>query len=163
MVEKRPDFGRRGRPVKTHLPQGLPGGQSPVAAGRKRSIAIALATAGALAAAGMHFAESTPASECTPLPVPPSGTPAKPAALPTTVPATGGGFGETTGPCPPGYVRTASSTRHASGLRLLRAWSWSSSSSRGSGSRVGGSSSFFGSVHRGGFGSTGAFHASGGS
>jgi hypothetical protein len=160
MVDERPTFGRRGRPVKTHLPAGLPGGQSPLAAGRKRSIAIALATAGALAAAGVHFAEGGPSTECTPIPVPPSGSPAKPTALPVVVPTPGANIGAVDGTCPPGYVRTHSSTRYGSGIRLLRTWSWSSG---GSSSYSGRSMPFAGSVRRGGFGSTGSFHASGGS
>lgn len=162
MKPARGEFGRRGRPVQTSLPQGLPDAKPPTPV-RKRSVAVALLAAGALSASAMHFLErGTPATACEPVDGKAAGI-----ATPAADTATGGFGGET--PCPPGTRR--SSTAHSSSSRsrigLFSGWHWSSSSSSSSTSHLGTRTSSShvspASVKRGGFGSTGSFHFSGGS
>lgn len=64
---RKPEFGRRAPPA-LHRPEGLPGGQQPASPTRKRTLVLSLVAAGAVAAAGAHFAEGSRASGCTPAP-----------------------------------------------------------------------------------------------
>lgn len=182
MARAQKDFGRRAPPVKTSLPEGLkdPTPQTPV---RKRSIAVALLGAGAVAAAAVHYLESGPEEE-TCVAVAQLGTGPSPTGLPIggapaiAAGATGGGIGgpQASDPgCPPGTRRTSHSSS-SSRRGFFSGWHWSSGSSS-SGSSAShfsssgssttpthvSSSAAPGSISRGGFGSTGAFHASGGS
>ena len=153
-------FGRRGAPPKVGRPRGTGKGTladidaEAVARTRKRTLGISLVAAGALAAAGVWFAESGE-RKCVDDPATPQVDESK------------------VGPC-----ATSSNTRHTSsgyhGTSLFR-WvgGWgSSSSSSSSYSSLRGSSDGGGGVHtsggessvsRGGFGSFGSFHSSGGS
>jgi hypothetical protein len=169
MTRTKRQFGRRGPPVVTHRPEGLPE-TKPADPKRKRSLAISLFSAGALAAAATHFLERGSAEECVPVAVPATGptalprisTTGAPLAAPTTVPPAPSAVASDG--CPPGTVR---STTHSSTRRhTFSSWHWSSSRSSGS--------SFFGrssstspasssTTRRGGFGSIGSFHFSGGS
>lgn len=155
-----PPFGRRGLPPKTGktaklrmakpaaAPDSLlPDGAAMVARTRKRTIGLSLATAGALTAAGLWFAESG-ARTCVDDP-----------ATPTVDEAT-------TGDCAPG---ARGSSGHSSGGHWYwrggwSGWSgWSGSSSRASGSTLVSSTTPKSSASRGGFGSIGSFHMFGGS
>jgi hypothetical protein len=182
MARAKKDFGRSAPPVKTGLAEGV-AGATPPSATRKRSIAVALLGAGAVAAAAVHYMERRP-SQPTCVETPKLDTGVSPTGVsPTGVslggaPVTGGAIGPDDPDCPPGTRRTASThtTTHSSSSSsrrsLLSGWHWSSSSGSssshftstgGSSTRAvstGGSSP---SISRGGFGSTGSFHASGGS
>lgn len=166
MARTKREFGRRGPPVVTHRPEGLPE-TAPTDPKRKRSLAISLFSAGALAAAATHFVERGSTEICLPAPTgsvaTPAGTPASGAAPVRQSAAPGS---PTANGCPPGTVRSTlqgSSRRHG-----YTSWGWSSRSSGSS--FFGGSSSSTSSSHattsttrRGGFGSIGSFHFSGGS
>ena len=172
MPPSKSEFGRRGRPVVTHRPPGSPD-PGPPNPKRKRTIGISLVAAGALAAAATYQLERASGETCVPDPAhpaalaPPAGTALAPAAV-----TTGGAIGDATSPCPPGTKR-----QHVSGgsHRSSSGWRWSSwsSSSSSSGSHADGGSSASGltsvghtsssATARGGFGSLGSFHASGGS
>jgi hypothetical protein len=161
MARTRREFGRRGPPVVTHRPEGLPAAK-PADPKRKRSLAISLFSAGALAAAATHFMERGSAEECVPVSVPAAGSTALPRATPTGAPTTvpvPASSGASSDGCPPGTVR---STSHSGSRRhYFSSWHWSSgSSSSGSGSVSHASTS---TTRRGGFGSIGSFHFSGGS
>lgn len=177
MARAKKDFGRRAPPVKTGLAEGV-AGATPPSTTRKRSIAVALLGAGAVAAAAVHYMERRP-SQPTCVETPKLGTGVSPTGLPLGgAPVTGGAIGPDDPDCPPGTRRTASThtTTHSSSSSsrrsFLSGWHWSSSSGSssshftstgGSSTRAvstGGSSK---SIARGGFGSTGSFHASGGS
>ena len=169
MARTKREFGRRGPPVVTHRPEGLPEAK-PADPKRKRSLAISLVSAGALAAAATHFLERGSASECVPVAVPAAGSTAlprtptsgAPTTLPTTVPIPPSPAVSSDG-CPPGMVRSTS--RSGSSRHSYSSWHWSSRSSGSS--FFGGSSSSnhatSSSTRRGGFGSIGSFHFSGGS
>lgn len=178
MTGSKKEFGRRGRPVKTHLPQGLPDAQPPKP-GQKRSLALTLLGAGAVAAAAMHFLEGTPAEsacvEVSKLGTTPTGDPLGPFDA-----KTGGGIGVEDPTCPPGTRRVTSHTSSSSsGHRSSYwAWHWSSGSSGSSSSVSSGSSpshllsstgtshsssSSASSISHGGFGAAGGHHSSGGS
>lgn len=164
MARQTREFGRRGRPLVTHRPEGLPEAKPPSGL-RKRTLAISLVTAGALAAAAAHHLERRPASDCVPRDGAARSAAAPPATVSPDAPATGGGFGEAARTCPPGTVR---SSGHGGSGRHLFGWSWSSSS--GSSSRAPSfehvaatTAGAHGPTVRGGFGSIGALHFSGGS
>ena len=152
-------FGRRGAPPKVGRQRGTGRGTladidaEAVSRTRKRTLGISLVTAGALAAAGVWFAESGE-RKCVDDPATPQVDESK------------------IGPC-----ATSSNTHRTSsgyhGTSLFR-WvgGWGSSSSSSSYSSLRGSSDGGGGVHtgggqssvtRGGFGSFGSFHSSGGS
>lgn len=153
MAEQRP-FGRRGTaperraPVKTRAAQSpeasvLPDGAEMVARARKRTIGLSLATAGALTAAGLWFAESSD-RVC------------------VDDPATTTVDESKVGDC-------ATSTRHHGGSLWGGRWFWRGGSSWGGSTMRSSPSASIAPVaakstaSRGGFGSIGSFHLFGGS
>jgi hypothetical protein len=181
MARKKSDFGRRGAPTPAEAsPPAGPIAGAPVPPRppglpiRKRTVAISLVAAGALAATGAHFAGGT-------------GTPACVPAQTTATDRVDDAFGPSgaaANPCPPGTRRTAYTSSAWGVHRALNFFSWSSSGSSWSGSSSRPAAGFaaagttgaaatprfsgapvapVSSVSRGGFGSLGSFHFSGGS
>jgi hypothetical protein len=183
MARQKDTFGRRGapNPATEAPPPARPTADAPVPPRppglpiRTRTVAISLVAAGALAATGAHFAGGTTAPACVP-------------AQTTATDGIDDAFGPSgaaANPCPPGTRRTAATSSAWGVHRALNFFSWSSAGSSWSGSSNRPAAGFaaagtsggaattprfsaapaapVSSVSRGGFGSSGSFHFSGGS